>query len=158
MKSTGEVLGVGKDFPSAIYKGFCAANYVVPTKGNIYVSLKDLDKEEGIETIKKYINLGFNIYASSETGEYLKNNGFDCGILEIQDVINSLGDGKITFIINSPTKGNKLETVGFKLRRKAAEHRIPVFTCIDTANIFLTAIEYKRANNEVTYSPMSEYF
>jgi len=158
MKSTGEVLGVGKDFPSAIYKGFCAANYVVPTKGNIYVSLKDLDKEEGIETIKKYIDFGFNIYASSETGEYLKNNGFDCGILEIQDVINSLGDGKITFIINSPTKGNKLETVGFKLRRKAAEHRIPVFTCIDTANIFLTAIEYKRENNEVTYSPMSEYF
>jgi carbamoyl-phosphate synthase large subunit len=158
MKSTGEVLGVGKDFPSAIYKGFCAANYVVPTKGNIYVSLKDLDKEEGIETIKKYIDLGFNIYASSETGEYLKNNGFECGILEIQDVINSLGDGKITFIINSPTKGNKLETVGFKLRRKAAEHRIPVFTCIDTANIFLTAIEYKRENNEVTYSPMSEYF
>lgn len=134
MKSTGEVLGVGKDFPSAIYKGFCGANYVIPTEGNIYVALKDLDKEEGIETIKRYVELGFNIYASSETGKHIKKNGLHCEILEIEDVINNLGDGNIKFIINSPTKGNRLETLGFKLRRKAAEHRIPVFTCIDTAD------------------------
>lgn len=158
MKSTGEVLGVGKDFPSAIYKGFCGANYVIPTEGNIYVALKDLDKEEGMETIKKYVELGFNIYASSETGKHIKKNGLHCEILEIEDVINSLGDGNIKFIINSPTKGNRLETLGFRLRRKAAEHRIPVFTCIDTASIFLTAVEYKRSNKEVAYSPMNDYF
>ncbi|SMC24720.1 carbamoyl-phosphate synthase large subunit [Clostridium acidisoli DSM 12555] len=158
MKSTGEVLGVGKDFPSAIYKGFCGANYVIPTEGNIYVALKDLDKEEGIETIKRYVELGFNIYASSETGKHIKKNGLHCEILEIEDVINNLGDGNIKFIINSPTKGNKLETLGFRLRRKAAEHRIPVFTCIDTASIFLTAVEYKKSNKEVAYSPMNDYF
>jgi carbamoyl-phosphate synthase large subunit len=158
MKSTGEVLGVGKDFPSAIYKGFCGANYVIPTEGNIYVALKDLDKEEGIETIKRYVELGFNIYASSETGKHIKKNGLHCEILEIEDVINNLGDGNIKFIINSPTKGNRLETLGFRLRRKAAEHRIPVFTCIDTASIFLTAVEYKKSNKEVAYSPMNDYF
>lgn len=158
MKSTGEVLGVGEDFESAVYKGFCGANYIVPTKGNIYVSLKDLDKEEGIKIIKKYVELGFNIYASSETGEYLNKSGIKCNILEIQDAIDNLGERDFKFIINSPTKGNMLETLGFKLRRKATEHRVPVFTCIDTAEVFLTAIKYKLSNNEVEYSTMSKYF
>ncbi|AJA48749.1 carbamoyl-phosphate synthase large chain [Clostridium pasteurianum DSM 525 = ATCC 6013] len=158
MKSTGEVLGVGHDFESAIYKGFCAANYQIPKKGNIYVSLKDIDKLEALEVIKKYIELGFNIIASEGTGKFLRDKNTECTIKPLSDIIDNLIENKIAFIIDSPTKGNNINTLGFKLRRKAAEHRIPVFTCIDTANIFVTAVNYKISGKDVEYSSMNKYF
>lgn len=158
MKSTGEVLGVGKDFESAIYKGFCAANYDVPKNGNIYVSLKDIDKCEALDIIKKYIELGFNIIASEGTGKFLQDNNIKCTIKALSDIIDNLAEDKIAFIIDSPTKGNNINTLGFKLRRKAAEHRIPVFTCIDTANIFVTAVVYEISGKDVEYSSMDKYF
>lgn len=158
MKSTGEVLGVDENFESAIYKGFCAANYDIPTGGNIYVSLKDIDKEEGLDVINKYIELGFNIIASEGTGKFLKDKGIKSEIKTLSQIIDNLVDNKIAFIIDSPTKGNNINTLGFKLRRKASEHRIPVFTCIDTANIFITAVNYQIAEKEVEYNPMNKYF
>ncbi|MDF2503419.1 carbamoyl-phosphate synthase (glutamine-hydrolyzing) large subunit [Clostridium sp.] len=158
MKSTGEVLGVDEDFEAAVYKGFCAANYDIPTGGNIYVSLNDIDKEEGLDVIKKYIELGFNIIASEGTGEFLRNKGIKSDIKPLAEIIDNLVDNKIAFIIDSPTKGNNINTLGFKLRRKASEHRIPVFTCIDTANVFITAINYNMSGKEVEYFPMNKYF
>ncbi|AGK96558.1 carbamoyl-phosphate synthase (glutamine-hydrolyzing) large subunit [Clostridium pasteurianum] len=158
MKSTGEVLGVGDNFEDAIYKGFCAANYEIPKSGNIYVSLKDIDKEEGLQVVKKYIELGFNIIASEGTGKFLKDNGIKCNIESLSEITDNMVERKIAFIIDSPTKGNNIDTLGFKLRRKAAEHRIPVFTCIDTANIFVTAVNYEISGKEVEYSPMNKYF
>ena len=158
MKSTGEVLGVGDNFEDAIYKGFCAANYEIPKSGNIYVSLKDIDKEEGLQVVKKYIELGFNIIASEGTGKFLKDNGIECNIESLSEITDNMVEDKIAFIIDSPTKGNNIGTLGFKLRRKAAEHRIPVFTCIDTANIFVTAVDYEISGKEVEYSPMNKYF
>ncbi|MFT8314442.1 MAG: carbamoyl-phosphate synthase (glutamine-hydrolyzing) large subunit [Clostridium sp.] len=158
MKSTGEVLGVGDNFEDAIYKGFCAANYEIPKSGNIYVSLKDIDKEEGLQVVKKYIELGFNIIASEGTGKFLKDNGIECNIESLSEITDNMVEDKIAFIIDSPTKGNNIGTLGFKLRRKAAEHRIPVFTCIDTANIFVTAVNYEISGKEVEYSPMNKYF
>lgn len=158
MKSTGEVLGVGDNFEDAIYKGFCAANYEIPKSGNIYVSLKDIDKEEGLQVVKKYIELGFNVIASEGTGKFLQDNGIKCNIKSLSEITDNMVEDKIAFIIDSPTKGNNIDTLGFKLRRKAAEHRIPVFTCIDTANIFVTAVNYEISGKEVEYSPMNKYF
>ncbi|MDD3224682.1 MAG: carbamoyl-phosphate synthase (glutamine-hydrolyzing) large subunit [Clostridium sp.] len=158
MKSTGEVLGVGRDFETAFYKGFRAAKYEVPTGGNIYVSLKNVDIKEGTEIVKKYEKLGFKIFASKNTFEYLNKVGVKCAPMKIEDAIDSLEKGKIALIINTPTKGNNVETEGFKIRRKAAEHRVTVFTCIDTANAFLIAIEHKISGKNVEYLPMKKYF
>ena len=96
--------------------------------------------------------------ASEETGEYLKKQGIECSIVPMEEFIENLSGENISFIINSPTKGNNVNTEGFKLRRKASEHRISVFTCLDTAREFINAIEYKSSNNIPDFKAMNEYF
>ncbi|WP_411680528.1 carbamoyl-phosphate synthase (glutamine-hydrolyzing) large subunit [Clostridium thailandense] len=157
MKSTGEVLGVDKMLDKALYKGFSASGINIVTEGNVYVSLKDVDKEEGIEILKSYIRLGFKVYASEKTGKCLIQHGIKCDTIDIEEVIDLVGKGKISIVINTPTKGNNPESAGFKLRRKAAEYRVPVFTCIDTAKVFLKAVEVKKGNIEIEYNTINEY-
>lgn len=157
MKSTGEVLGVDKTIDKAIYKGFSAAGVDIVTKGDLYVSLKDVDKEEGLEVLKEYLNLGFNIYASVGTGEYLESNGIKCNVIGIDMVPELIVSGKVKIVINTPTRGSNPTSEGFKLRRKASEYRVPVFTCIDTARVFLTAIKVKNRNEEISYNAINEY-
>ncbi|MCD3217764.1 carbamoyl-phosphate synthase (glutamine-hydrolyzing) large subunit [Clostridium botulinum C] len=158
MKSTGEVLGVDYDLNKAIYKGFKAAGISIETKGAIYVSLKDVDKEEGSSIVKNYYDLGFKIYTSKGTGEILKLKGIECEIINLEDVFNLITNSQINLIINTPTKGNNSASIGFKIRRKGAEYKIPVFTCIDTAKVFLKTIEIVKHNEKVEYRALNEYF
>jgi carbamoyl-phosphate synthase large subunit len=157
MKSTGEVLGVDKILSKAIYKGFSASGINIVTEGSMYVSLKDADKEEGLEVIKEYLAIGFKVYASEGTGEYFKENGVECKIVNIDDIPDLIAKGKLNMLINTPTRGNNMDSHGFKLRRKAAAYRVPTFTCIDTVRAFLTAINVKRNNELIEYKTMSEY-
>ncbi|WP_234121709.1 carbamoyl-phosphate synthase (glutamine-hydrolyzing) large subunit [Clostridium hydrogenum] len=158
MRSTGEVMGVDKKFEMAIYKGFRAAGYNIPTEGNLYVSVKDVDKEESVPLVKKYKELGYKIYASKGTGDFLMGKGVECKVLTLNELMKAIDDEKVNLIINAPTKGNIVGTTGFRIRRKAAVYRVPVFTCIDTAEAFVTAIEVQKQNKKVEYLPMKEYF
>lgn len=158
MKSTGEVLGVDYDLDKAIYKGFIASGVDIQTSGALYVSLKDVDKEEGIDVIKAYTDLGFKIYSSEGTGDILNKNNIKCEVVENSDLAKLISNGEINLIINTPTKGNNINTEGFKLRRRAAEYKIPVFTCIDTAKIFLKAINIVKNNESIEYRDLNQYF
>lgn len=158
MKSTGEVLGVDSDLNSAVYKGFRASGLNMPTSGGMYVSLRDVDKEEGKSLVEQYIALGFKLYGSLGTSEYLNSQGIDCEPIKLTKIEEKIANKKIDLIINTPTKGNDKERKGFKLRRKAAEHRTPIFTSIDTAKLFLIAINIKKNNEKVECRTMSEYF
>ncbi|MFZ5969771.1 MAG: carbamoyl-phosphate synthase (glutamine-hydrolyzing) large subunit [Bacillota bacterium] len=157
MKSTGEVLGMDADLNKAIYKGFSASGIKIPTEGGIYVSLKEVDKEEGLEIIKSYKALGFKLYASNGTGEFLNNNNVSCETIPLDEVHTLISKGIINMMINTPTRGNNQGSKGFKIRRKAIEHRIPVFTSIDTARVFKTAVEIKKNKEEVCFKPLDEY-
>ncbi|MCY6369671.1 carbamoyl-phosphate synthase (glutamine-hydrolyzing) large subunit [Clostridium ganghwense] len=158
MKSTGEVLGIDYDLDKAIYKGFIASGIKVQTSGALYVSLKDVDKEEGINTIKEYYDLGFKIYSSKGTNDILEKNDINCEEIEKDELFKLISNGEINLIINTPTKGNNVNTEGFKIRRKAAEYKIPAFTCIDTAKIFLRAIKVLNNNESLEYRDLNQYF
>ena len=157
MKSTGEVLGVDLELDVAIYKGFVASNTDIPLKGGLYISLKDVDKEEAVEIIKKYEVLGFQIYTSKGTGEYLENKGIKNEIIDSESTLKLICEKEINIVINTPTIGNDLTSKAFKIRRKAAEYRVPVFTCIDTAKVFLTAIEVKKSGRKINYRTINYY-
>ncbi|MDT8719378.1 carbamoyl-phosphate synthase (glutamine-hydrolyzing) large subunit [Clostridium sp. 19966] len=157
MKSTGEVLGLDDDLDAAIYKAFSASGIKIATEGNVYVSLKDYDKEEALNIIEKCVSFGFNIIASAGTYKYLKENGIECSEVDIENAVKYINAGKINMIINTPTRGNNIDTSGFKLRRKAAEHRIPVFTCIDTFDIYMTAVTMKKNNKHVEPKDLNYY-
>ena len=146
MKSTGEVLGVSKHFSEAILKAFIASGINVVERGKILVTVNDKDKPEILPIVKKLAKQGYSIYATSGTAVYLKEHGVENvesvpkiweGTDSIPDLIHS---GQLSFIINTPTKGKESNRDGFKIRRLAAESKVPCFTAIDTVIGFYDAI------------------
>jgi carbamoyl-phosphate synthase large subunit len=157
MKSTGEVLGIDENLDIAAFKGLTAAGIKIPELGTVYAALNDVDKEEGAEIIKEYDKRGFKIFASEGTAKYLEEKMIACEVLDFDKLMNMISEGEITLIINTPTIGNNSLTDGFKLRRKAAEFKVPVFTSIDTTQFLLKAIDVKRSGVNINYLPLSTY-
>ncbi len=93
MRSTGEVLGLDTDLEHAVYKGFAASGTRIPTKGNIYVSLRDAEKtEQAAAVLEKYAKQGFSLYGSAGTCEYLQQFGIPAGFLSEEDVLLGITD------------------------------------------------------------------
>ncbi len=142
MKSTGEVLGIGRNLPEALYKGLLAAGYGFPEKGTVLITVADIYKGEAIPIAKKFSEAGFHILATEGTASVLNSNGIMAEIVNkvsqarpnIQDAIKA---GKINIIVNVPTRGRIPQRDGFKIRRLAVENSIPCLTSLDTAWAFI---------------------
>jgi len=154
MKSTGEVLGIAKTFDEALYKGVIASGTKVKENGKIFISVRDSDKQEIIDIASMYEMLGFDIYATAGTANVLNNNFVAASVVKkisegTPNVIDILSENGYDIIINTPTKGRREETDGFKIRRLAVEHGIPCFTSLDTARaIAKTLLDKKNKNSE----------
>ena len=154
MKSTGEVLGIDKDFRTAIYKGFLGAGSKIPTEGGVFVSLRDHDKTaESVDIVRSYAELGFHIYASEGTGTYFAENGLETEITAYSEVGPMIGN-EIQIVINTPKAINMVGADTFPIRRKAIELNLPVLTCMDTAGIFAYAVGMKKNQVELSYEPL----
>ena len=150
MKSTGEVLGIDTDLDKAIYKGFLGAGMAIPTSGGVFVSLKDHDKTaESAAVIKRYVEMGFALFASAGTAEFLKSFGIPASIIDYSDVIPRIA-ADIQVVINTPKAINKIGADTFPIRRAAIEHGLPVLTCMDTAWAFAKAIQQKQSGASIT--------
>ncbi len=146
MKSTGEVLGMEKTFEKALYKAFIASGITVPTDGAILATIADRDKEEAVELIKKFWQLGFKIYATSGTAKALEVAGVPVEVVNkveegSPNIIDLIRENKIDMIINTLTRGKAPQRDGFKIRRAAAEDGIPCLTSLDTAWALYEVIE-----------------
>ena len=146
MKSTGEVLGVSKDFSEALFKAFIGSGMKIPQTGNVLITVRDKDKPEILPIAKKLQQKQFNIYATQGTAKYLEDNGVKVKkvdkIWEGQNsILELMHSGKLNFIVNTPTKGKEESRDGFKIRRTAVECKIPCFTAIDTVNALMDVIE-----------------
>lgn len=157
MRSTGEVLGVGRDFSEAMYKGFIAAGTDIPKQnGHILVSVRDNDKDNFIGLAKRMDKLGYKFIATSGTADCLENNGIAVqrvkkiseGVPNVLDVIRS---GIVDLIIDIPKKGNNIHSDGFRIRRTAVECSVPLMTSLDTAGAMTGVMEkkYTPADTEV---------
>lgn len=146
MKSTGEVLGVSKVFSEAVLKAFIASGINIPQKGNVLITVRDKDKIEMLPIASKLEGAGFTIYATTGTAKFLNENGVEAKsvqkIWEGEDsIINLIESGKLSFIINTPTRGKNESRDGFKIRRLAVESKIPCFTALDTVEALYEALE-----------------
>ena len=148
MRSTGEILGVGRNLTNALYKGFIAANDMIPKKnGTALVTIKKYDRPEILPIAKRLENLGYRILATEGTAQFLEESGIKGvtvvrkiseGVPNVLDIIRS---GMIDIIINTPTKGNRTESDGFKIRRAAMECSVHLMTSLDTVNALLDVME-----------------
>ncbi len=150
MKSTGEVLGLGKTVEEALYKGFAAAGYAPSDgKATILLTVGDPDKPEITEMESLIRETGFCYYATGGTMKTLADIGVGSSSInrigeESPNILDLIAAGSINLIVNTPTKGNDLNRDGFIMRRAAAERDIPVYTSLDTFKAFLaTAAKIK---------------
>ena len=154
MKSTGEVLGIAKNFSDAVLKGFIASGVNIPTGGNVFITVRDKDKPEVLDLVEKLENKKFKIWATSGTAKFLEENGVKTRVLDKlhegeNGIIENIQSGKIIFIVNTPTRGKDSDRDGFKIRRAAAECKIPCFTSIDTAYALYNAIANGKTEEEL---------
>ena len=157
MKSTGEVLGLGKNLQEALYKGLVAAGYKMKKTGGALLTIRDGDKAEIIGVAEKFKKSGFTLHATRGTARFLARKGFAVEpidkIFENPDVNTEtlLADGKISYIISTSEKGRDPALDDVKLRRKACSLGIPCLTSIDTANALAGSLlsDYSEINTEL---------
>ena len=145
MKSTGEVMGIDVDFGRAYAKAEIAAGHHLPTKGNIFLSVKDSDKRDIVYIAKRLEDLGFNLIATGGTAKLLERNGIKIrAIHKIAEgrpnAIDLIINKEIDLIINTPMgKGGKTDEG--RIRSFAVSHGIHVVTSIAGAQAAVQGIE-----------------
>ncbi len=153
MKSTGEVLGLAETYPQALLKAFKGAGLKVPKRGSrIIVTVKDEDKAEMVGIARGFEEMGVEIYATSGTCDTLTEAGIQCKRVNRvsqahPNILDMIQSGTVDLIINTPTKGRKQDSDGFKIRRSAVEHSVACVTAIDTARAVLTVREQSRSED-----------
>ncbi len=156
MRSTGEVMGLAKDFGIAYAKSELAAGNGVPTKGVAFLSTNDLDKSYLFAIANDLTNLGFKLIATEGTSNYLSNLGIEVesvfkvheGRPNIEDMIRS---GLVQLVINTPIGSQALYDDQY-LRRASLEYNVPTFTTIPAAKAAIRAIKSLRVNDIETIS------
>ncbi|MCH2239577.1 MAG: carbamoyl-phosphate synthase large subunit, partial [Blastomonas sp.] len=132
MKSTGEVMGIDKDFATAFAKAQIGAGLTLPTKGTVFISVKDSDKPVILEAARGLIELGMDIVATGGTARYLSDNGV--ALTEVNKVaqgrphiVDKIKDGEIALIFNT-TEGWQSLKDSQSIRASALTGKIPYFT------------------------------
>ena len=164
MKSTGEVLGIGKTYEEAVYKGLIATNrnYLGGMKRAL-VTLNENDKDEFLSLAERMIKQGYKLFATYGTHKFLKKNKIESEIVnkisdESPNILDKLKNREIDILVNTPTKANDSQRDGFKIRRTAVEYGIEVLTSLDTLNAILGILEMELHKKEIEIYEMNEEF
>lgn len=145
MKSTGEVMGIARNFPAAYLKTQIAIDYEIPSTGDVFISVNDRDKRNLISIARDISRLGFNILATSGTARTLESAGIACtSVGKIyegsHDVIDKIASGEIVFMINTPM-GSATRDDGYELRAAAVRHGITYVTTLAAAQALVAGME-----------------
>ena len=140
MKSTGEVLGLGTNLQEAIYKGLVAAGYKMRHQGGLLVSVRDVDKTEVVDVVRRFAQLGFNLFATPGTAKTLLEHGLYAATVKNEAMERMLSMGQVQYVISTSKKGRNPLLDSVRMRRKAVERGIPLFTSLDTANALAQAL------------------
>ncbi|MBP6783070.1 MAG: carbamoyl-phosphate synthase large subunit [Verrucomicrobiales bacterium] len=161
MKSTGEVMGIDMDFGLAFAKSQMAAGGTLPTKGNVFISVKETDRPNVVRIAKGYADLGFAIYATSGTGGEIEVAGIPVNILpklasgQRPNVIDLMKNKDMALVINTPS-GKNPRADEVKIRTAAMQNRIPIMTTLRGAEAALRAIKSLQGS-EVEVRALQEY-
>ncbi len=146
MKSTGECLGIAKDFNEALYKAFLGAGVQLPKHKRMIMTVKDADKGEAIEIGRRFEKLGYTIYATRSTAAALNEAGVKANKVnkisqESPTVMDLILGHKIDLVIDTPTQGRDKSRDGFLIRRTSIETGVYCITAMDTARALVTSME-----------------
>jgi carbamoyl-phosphate synthase large subunit len=154
MKSTGECLGIGRNFEDALLKGLIAAGYDLKKEGGVLISVRDTDKQEIIPIADRFSRMGFELYGTSGTANVLNHNMIATNLVRKisegePNTITLLESGKIHYMISTSEKGRMPARDSVKMRRKSVERSICCLTAIDTASALSKVLESGRSIDDV---------
>lgn len=145
MKSTGETMGRGNDYAEALMKSFISSSYRLPLEGEVFISLREKDKEPLLPLIQELVRMGYSLSATLGTAQFLNSKGVHC--LTLKKVhegrphcVDRIRQGLVSFVINTTTGRTAIEA-SFDIRRACTNLNIPCLTESDTAEAFVIALK-----------------
>ncbi len=152
MKSTGEVMGIDRDFGSAFAKSQTAAYGSLPAEGTIFVSVANRDKRSLVFPVKRLADLGFRVLATEGTAEMLRRNGIPCDEVRkhfeppqpgrpAASAVDAIKAGEVDLVINTPYGNPGPRIDGYEIRSAAVAANIPCITTVQGASAAVQGIE-----------------
>jgi carbamoyl-phosphate synthase large subunit len=161
MKSTGEVMGIDRNFASAFFKALIASGLSFPKNGSILVTLADEDKVEALPMIVQLARMGHKLYATEGTAAMIERAGVPVQMVTKRigrgspDMLDVILNGTVDGVINTPGPADKEMLDGLEIRRAAVERGIPCITSVDTARSVVDAME--KASSVYSVEPIQMY-
>ncbi len=161
MKSTGEVMGLDRDYAMAFAKSQLGAGIDLPRAGTLFVSVRDEDKAGILPAVKRLADLGFKVLATSGTARFLKENGVEAEkinkVLEGRPHIEDAIRNRQVQIVFNTTDGQKALSDSKSLRRATLMQKVPYYTTLAGAAAVAEAIAALKAGS-LEVRPLQEYF
>jgi carbamoyl-phosphate synthase large subunit len=159
MKSTGEVMGIADDYPTAFGKAQAAAGAALPETGTVFVSVTDGDKPAATQLAASLHDLGFDLLATGGTAQAIRRMGVPVErIMKLSEgspnVVERIEAGEVALVINTPT-GSGARADGYEIRRAAVARGVPCVTTLSGASAAQRAIR-ANARSEPTVRPLQE--
>jgi carbamoyl-phosphate synthase large subunit len=147
MRSTGEVMGVGRSFGAAFARAQEAASIAVPPPGKAFVSVRDPDKIRLLPVARDLVARGYRLVATAGTAAFLQEQGLECErinkVIEGRPhVVDLIKNGEIGYIVNT-TEGKQAIADSFSIRREALQHKVTYSTTISGARALLHSLEWR---------------
>ncbi len=160
MRSTGEVMGLDRDFAVAFGKSQIGAGQKIPLEGRVFVSVRDTDKERILGTVGELVEMGFTLVATRGTKRFLEDNGITCALVNKvlegrPHVVDSMKNGEISLVFNT-TEGTKALIDSKDIRRTALLNHIPYYTTVSGALAVTKAIRALKADI-LRVAPLQSY-
>jgi carbamoyl-phosphate synthase large subunit len=148
MKSTGEVMGIAADFPTAFGKAQAAAGVTLPTEGSVFITVTDTDKPAATQIAARFHDLGFEVIATGGTAQAISGMGVPVTpINKIAEgsphVVDLIRERRCALVINTPT-GSGARADGYEIRSAAVRQGIPCVTTMTGASAAVRAIAAQR--------------
>jgi carbamoyl-phosphate synthase large subunit len=148
MKSTGEVMGIAADFPTAFGKAQAAAGVSLPTEGSVFITVTDTDKPAATQIAARFHDLGFELVATAGTAQAISAMGVPVTTINkiaegSPHVVDLIQERRCSLVINTPT-GSGARADGYEIRTAATRHGIPCVTTMTGASAAVRAIAAKR--------------
>ena len=154
MKSIGEVMGIGFDYPTALGKALISSDFHFPKKGEIFLSLRDKDKSFLLPDIKRLVKSGYRLSATKGTAEFLKQEGLACK--KIKKVIEGrphcvdrILSGQVGLVFNTSSKRTSAVQASFSIRRSCIDLNIPCLTEAHAIQAFIMVLIEKKKQTPV---------
>ncbi len=162
MKSTGEVMGIDLSVGAAYLKSQQAAGNAIPSKGGVFLSLRDEDKEKALPMVRELVDFGFDIYATRGTATMLYDAGLRChGVYRIShgrpNLLDLLHEGKIQWIVNTPEPGAAAMVDEIKMRSGAVACGTPITTTLSAFRAALDGLDATIDAGRLTVCSLQEF-